>query len=88
HTLLRAIVDKTLDLTSYIISLSLEEAVSEGQFAEGNFFSKQQLQVWKAHSPKKYVFTSHRVMQILYDTIPETLHGLAQDPIEIPALKA
>ncbi|MEM9141798.1 MAG: hypothetical protein AAGA86_02350 [Bacteroidota bacterium] len=87
HALLKAIVDKTLDLSCYAISLSLEEAVSTGQFEEGNFFNKQQLQVWKADAPMSYLFTSHRVMQILYDSVPEILHGLEQDPIEIPDLK-
>jgi hypothetical protein len=61
--------------------------VSTGDFAEGNFFSKQYLQVWEKSKPQKFLFTSHRVMQSLYDSIPDTLGNLAREPIEIPFLK-
>lgn len=87
HTLLQGIVEKTLDLGSYAVSLSIEEIVSKGNFAEGGFFSKQYLQIWDTENQEKYVFTSHRVMQHLYDSIPEVLRGLTREPVEIPALK-
>ena len=87
HVILKAIVEKTFDLSAYVISLAISEAVSTSEFKEGNFFNKQILQVWEARRTKKYLFTSHRVMQSLYDNIPETLHSLARDPIEIPSLK-
>jgi len=87
HALLKAIANRVLDLGAYAISLSVEEVVSKGDFAKGNFFNKQYLQVWEGSKPQKYLFTSHRVMQSLYDNIPETLSALTREPIEIPALK-
>ncbi len=87
HAIINAIVSKNLDLPSYAISLRKDEAISTSEFKEGNFFNKQVLQLWNSKKPKNYLLCSHRVMQTLYDNIPETLHGLAQDPIEIPALK-
>ncbi len=87
HTLLKAIFDKTLDLTSYAITLKIDETNSTGSFTEGSFFNKQHLQVWNEEKPERYLLTSHRAMQVLYDTIPETIHALTRNPIEIPALK-
>tara|TARA_R110000868_G_scaffold82956_8_gene234095 strand:- start:1725 stop:2783 length:1059 start_codon:yes stop_codon:yes gene_type:complete len=87
HTILKAIVAKTFDLSAYAISVALEEAVSIGTFTEGSFFNKQQLQVWEEKSKKKYLFCPHRVMQSLYDHIPETINSLTRDPIEIRSLK-
>ena len=87
HTLLSAIVEKTFDLSAYAISLAVEEAISSGSFAEAALFKKQQLQVWEAQRVKKYLFCPHRVMQSLYDNIPETINTLTRDPIEIRSLK-
>jgi len=87
HTIIKAIVNKTFDLSAYAISVAVEEAVSTGNFTEGSFFNKQQLQVWEAKPSKKYLFCPHRVMQALYDNIPETVNSLTQDPIEIRSLK-
>ena len=87
HVILKSIVDKNLDLSAYALSLTVDAINSTGKFSEGNIFNKQYLQVWEAAKPEKYVFTSHRVMQTLYDQIPETVNSLTKDPIEIPALK-
>ena len=87
HIILKAIVEKTFDLSAYAISVRVDEAISTGAFTEGSFFNKQQLQVWEAKPQKKYLFCSHRVMQSLYDNIPETINSLTQDPIEIRSLK-
>lgn len=87
HVLLKGIVDKTLDISAHAISISIEEINSSGNFSEGNIFNKQELQIWESKKPQKYLFTSHRVMQLLYDKIPETLRSLTLDPIEIPELK-
>lgn len=87
HTLLKAIVEKTLNLSAFAISVSIDETISTGNFSEGGFFNKQKLQVWENKKPQKYLFAPHRVMQCLYDNLPETLHSLTRDPIEIPALK-
>ena len=87
HSLLEAIGQKTLDLSAYAVSLSIETAVSKGNFKEGNFFNKQYLQVWESQPKQDFVFTSHRVMQLLYDKIPEKMHSLSKDPIAIEPLK-
>lgn len=87
HTVLEAIVKKTLDLSAFAISLRMEETVSTGNFAEGGFFNKQYLQVWDTTKVNSYVLAPHRVIQIFYDTIPEALHLLTQEPIEISPLK-
>ena len=87
HVLLKSIINKSLDLSAYAVSLRIDETASTGTFSEGSFFNKQYLQVWQESKPRQLVFTSHRVMQILYDSIPETIRELTQDPIEIAALK-
>lgn len=87
HVILKGIIDKTLDISAYAISLQIEEINSTDTFSEGGFFNKQYLQVWESKKPAKYVFTSHRVIQVLYDEIPEYLNTLSQAPIEMNALK-
>ena len=87
HVILKAIVEKIFDLSAYAISLHISEAVSTSEFKEGNFFNKQILQVWEKSKPKNYLFCPHRVMQSLYDNIPETINALTGNPIEIPSLK-
>ncbi len=87
HVILKGIIDKTLDISAYAISLQIDEINSTDTFSEGGYFNKQYLQVWESKKPAKYVFTSHRVMQVLYDTIPEHLNSLTEAPIEMEALK-
>lgn len=87
HVILKAIIEKTFDLSAYAISVKIDEAVSTSEFKEGNFFNKQVLQVWEASKTKNYLFCPHRVMQALYDNIPETINALTGNPIEIPSLK-
>jgi len=85
--ILKAIVDKTFDLSAYAISLHIDEVVSTSEFQEGSFFKKQTLQVWETKKRKNYLFCPHRVMQAMYDNIPETINALTGNPIEIPSLK-
>jgi len=87
HCILEAIVNKTLDLSDYAISLSIEELVSKGNFSEGSFFKKQYLQIWEEPQNHKYVFAPHKVMQVLYDTIPDSISSLTKEPFEIADLK-
>lgn len=87
HLILEGIVNKTLKLPACAISLSIDEIHSTGQFTEGSFFNKQVLQVWETKKTENYVFTTHRVMQMLYDRIPESINKLTKEPIEIPQLK-
>lgn len=87
HVILKAIIEKTFDLSAYAISVKIDEAISTSEFKEGNFFNKQVLQVWEASKTKNYLFCPHRVMQALYDNIPETINALTGNPVEIPSLK-
>jgi hypothetical protein len=87
HVILKAIIEKTFDLSAYAISVRIDEAVTTSEFKEGNFFNKQTLQVWEKSKSKNYLFCPHRVMQSLYDNIPETINALTGNPIEIPSLK-
>ncbi len=87
HVILKAIVEKTFDLSAYALSLHISEAVSTAEFKEGNFFNKQVLQLWEKSKPKNYLFCPHRVMQAMYDNIPETINALTGNPIEIPSIK-
>lgn len=87
HVILKAIVEKTFDLSAYAISVSIDEAVTTSEFKEGTIFNKQTLQVWEKSKQKNYLFCPHRVMQSLYDNIPETINSLTGNPIEIPSLK-
>ncbi|MEZ4874640.1 MAG: hypothetical protein R2793_04145 [Flavobacteriaceae bacterium] len=86
HCIMQGIVNKVLDLSAHAISLSIEDLETKGNFKEGNFFNKQELQIWEAQKPKKYLFSPHRVMQVFYDRIPEYINTLTEEPIEIPAL--
>jgi len=87
HLILEGIVNKTLKLPACAVSLAIDEIHSTGQFNEGSFFNKQVLQVWESKKAENYVFTTHRVMQMLYDRIPESINKLTKEPIEIPQLK-
>lgn len=87
HVILKAIVEKTFDLSAYAISLHIDEAVSTSEFQEGSFFKKQTLQVWETQKRKNYLFCPHRVMQSMYDNIPEIINALTRNPIEISSLK-
>jgi len=86
HVLLEGISKKTLTLSSYAISLKIDEIVSTADFTEGNFFNKQRLQVWEAKRAERYVFAPHRMLQALYDKAPEHINKLTKEPIEIPEL--
>jgi hypothetical protein len=87
HTILQAIVEKNLDLSAFAVSLSVEEINSVGDWNEGSFFNYSKVQIWEKEKPEKYVFSPHRVMQTLYDRIPEDINKLSSDPIEIEPLK-
>lgn len=87
HTLLQHIVSKSLDISAYAISLHVEECISTGTISQGSIFNKQQLQLWEAQKSQRFLLCPHRVMQVLYDTVPEKINTLTKQPIEIPALE-
>lgn len=87
HTILENIVAKSLDLGSYAISFRKESCYSKGTISEGSLFNKQELQLWETKPTERYFFSSHRVMQVVYDALPEYINSLSAQPIEIPALE-
>ncbi len=87
HAVLKAIANKTLDLSAFALSLRIDETSSTGNFAEGGFFSKQYFQVWAPTKVNTYLLAPHRVIQVFYDNIPEALHLLTMEPIEVPPVK-
>lgn len=80
HTLLENISNKSLDMNAFCLSLSIEEVYSKGTFKEGSFLNKQELQIWEVEKKEKYLFTSHRVLQLLHNKIPETINLLTKPP--------
>lgn len=87
HVILEGIVKKRLKLASHAISMSMREITSKGEFTDGNFFNKQVLQLWNEEHRQTYLMAPHRVMQALYDKIPEHISKLSKEPIEISTLK-
>lgn len=87
HTILEAIINKNLDISSFAVSLSVDEISSKGTFTEGSFFNKQHFQVWDEPIHNNLLMSSHRVLQLLYDKIPDKIRSHTSEPIEIKALK-
>ena len=87
HGVLTGIAKKEITLTSYAMSLKVDEVLSEDTFKEGIFFSKQILQKWNTLDQKKYVLAPHRVIQLLHNQVPKALHGLEVPPIEMAEFK-
>lgn len=87
HEILQCIVNKELPLSAFAMSLSVDNLRSKGTFKEGNFFNKQTLQNWDMKPTENYLFASHRVLQLLYDRVPEELNRLHQSPFLIDELE-
>ena len=87
HAILDNIVKKSLDLGSYAVSIRMESCISTGTISEGSLFNKQQLQLWEIKKTERYLLCPHRVMQVLYDALPEYINNLSIPPIEIASLK-
>ena len=83
HTILQEIASKNIPMTSFCISLKVEEVKSNGTFKEGSFFNKQKLQVWKLLDKKTYLFAPHIVTQLFYDKIPKDINSLSSRPFEL-----
>jgi len=83
HTLLENISNKSLHMDSYCISLSIDDTYTKGTFKQGSFLNKQTLQIWEVEKTQKYLFTSHKVQQLFYDKIPETINLLSKPPFVI-----
>jgi len=87
HSILDGIVRKVLKLPSFAISLTIEDISTKGSISEGGIFIMHHLQVWDTPKTEKYLFCPHRVVQLLYDLVPDHLNALTQEPIEIAELK-
>ncbi|PWG06315.1 hypothetical protein [Polaribacter aquimarinus] len=83
HAILSGIAQKDIPLESYAFSVKIDEVFSGDTFREGNFFSKQTLQKWSEVIKQKYVFAPHRIIQLLHNQVPEVLHKLAKQPIQL-----
>lgn len=87
HALLESIGKKEIPLDSYAFTLKIDEVFSGGEFQEGGFFSKQTYQKWSEVVNQKYVLSTHRVIQMLYNKTPEIMNNLAKSPILVSELK-
>ncbi|WP_298780982.1 hypothetical protein [uncultured Polaribacter sp.] len=87
HAILEGIGRKDISIESYALSLKIDEVFSGDTFTEGGFFSKTTLQKWSDVIPQKYVFAPHRIIQLLHNQTPESLHELAKEPIQMADLK-
>ena len=87
HQILKSIVSKDLPLSSYALTLSIDNLTTKGTFKEGSFFMKQTLQHWDKQPTEKYLFAPHRVLQMLYHNVPETITRLSKSPFLIDDLE-
>jgi hypothetical protein len=87
HAILKGISKKEIPLESYALSLKIDEVYSGTTFTEGGFFSKQTLQKWSEVIKQQYVFTPHRIIQLLHNSTPDILNTLAKPLIQMADLK-
>jgi hypothetical protein len=86
HTLLTHISNKTIDMSSFCMSLQIDEVYTNGSFKEGSFLNKQELQIWKKLKKQEYLFAPHKIAQLFYEKIPETVNLLHKPPFIIKGL--
>lgn len=87
HAILESIAKKEVKLESYALSFKIDEIKSTSSFKEGGFFSEQTLQKWSDIEHQDYVFAPHRIIQMLYNKVPDIMNQLAKPPIEVAELK-
>lgn len=87
HAILKSLAAKEIPLESYALSLKIDEVFSGSEFKEGSFFNKQTLQKWSVPIKQKYVFAPHRIIQLLYDKMPEIMNNLEKPPIQMSEFK-
>lgn len=83
HTLLTNIANKNMEMSSFCMSLHIDEVLTKGSFKEGSFLNKQTLQIWEVQKKQEYLFAPHKVMQLFYDKIPERINLLSKAPFVI-----
>ncbi|EDP97653.1 hypothetical protein U8527_04870 [Kordia algicida OT-1] len=89
HALLKAIAQKDVTLNSFSLTTTVEtiNAVSSSKVSNDLLsFKKQEIQVWSEVVKHKYILAPHRVIQLLYGKIPETIIHLHHEPFEVEEL--
>ncbi|MBQ4820108.1 hypothetical protein [Aquimarina sp. MMG016] len=86
HAVMTSIVAKETDLSSFVLSLNVDQVHTKGSFKEGKFLSSQELQIWNAEKSENYLFASHRTIQMLYDKLPMLMDTLTTKPFEVNEL--
>ena len=86
HTILESLSKKEISPTAYAFSLKIDEVCSGSEFSEGGFFTKQVLQRWNKVKNEHYLFAPHRIIQLLYNKVPELMDEYSVPPIEVAPL--
>lgn len=87
HAILNGIAQKDIPLESFALSIKVDEVISGGEFKEGGYFTKQVLQKWKPVIKQNYIFSPHRIIQLLYSKTPELMNKLAKPPFEVSSIQ-
>ncbi|MCK0131513.1 hypothetical protein MWU59_08355 [Flavobacteriaceae bacterium F08102] len=86
HSIIEGIVKKEIPLSSYALSLSIDEVSAGSTFEEGGFFSRKTLQHWNEVQQSRYVFAPHRIVQLLENKNKEYMNGLAKAPMLLASI--
>ncbi|WP_046758437.1 hypothetical protein [Kordia jejudonensis] len=89
HALLKAIAQKEVQMNSYALSTAVEtiNAVNSSKVSNDLLsFKKQVIQVWSDVVKHNYILAPHRVIQLLYGAIPDTVIHLHHEPFEVEEL--
>ncbi|WP_430411897.1 hypothetical protein [Kordia sp.] len=89
HALLKAIAQKDITLNSFALSTKVEtiDAVNSSKVSNDLLsFKKQVIQVWSSVVKHNYILAPHRVIQLLYGAIPDTVIHLHHEPFEVEEL--
>lgn len=86
HTVMTGIVEKEIDLSSFVLSVTMDMVKTKGSFKEGGFLSSQKLQIWNVEKQENYLLASHRIIQLLHDKLPKLVDKLTVEPFEIEKL--
>lgn len=87
HALMTGIVKKEIELSSFALSLTIDQIHTKGSFKEGGFLSSTELQVWNIEKQENYLFAPHRMIQMLYAKTPAFIDTLMVAPFEINKLE-
>jgi len=89
HALLKAIAQKDVTINSFSLTTTVETIDSVNSSKVSNdllSFKKQEIQVWSEIATHKYILAPHRVIQLLYGKIPNTIIHLHHEPFEVEEL--